>query len=137
MAARNNTGKKRKDEPSFGEGLKVLNAGLKAGAFTHFYLLYGDQAYLRNFYRNQIRDTLMTLRLDSVVSSGFSISRGKAADYLAADKCELNSMPCRKGDRRVQPGDCITVRGLGKIRLDEVGGTTKKGRTAVTITRFL
>ena len=71
MAARNNTGKKRKDEPSFGEGLKVLNAGLKAGAFTHFYLLYGDQAYLRNFYRNQIRDTLMKSE------SGFSMGMGK------------------------------------------------------------
>ena len=85
----------------------------------------------------QIRDTLMNIRLDSVVSSGFFISRGKAADYIASDKCELNFLPCRKADRRVAAGDIVTVRGLGKLRLDEVGGTTKKGRTAVVITRFL
>ena len=85
----------------------------------------------------QIRDTLMTLRLDSVVSSGFSISRGKAADYIAAGKCELNYAPCMKGDKQTAEGDVITVRGLGKIRLETIGGSTKKGRIAIEITTFL
>ena len=85
----------------------------------------------------QIRDTVPSLRLDGIVSSGFSISRGKAADYIAAGKCELNYMPCVKGDKQTAEGDVITVRGLGKIRLDAVGGNTKKGRICVEITRFL
>ena len=34
-------------------------------------------------------------------------------------------------------GDVITVRGLGKIRLDTIGSNTKKGRIGVEITRFL
>lgn len=85
----------------------------------------------------QIRDTVPSLRLDGIVSSGFSISRGKAADYIAAGKCELNYAPCVKGDKQTTEGDVITVRGLGKIRLDAVGGNTKKGRICVEITRFL
>ena len=85
----------------------------------------------------QIRDTVPSLRLDGIVSSGFSISRGKAADYIAAGKCELNYAPCVKGDKQTAEGDVITVRGLGKIRLDAVGGNTKKGRICVEITRFL
>ena len=85
----------------------------------------------------QIRDTVPSLRLDGMVSSGFSISRGKAAEYISAGKCELNYAPCVKGDRQTAEGDVITVRGLGKIRLDAVGGNTKKGRICVEITRFL
>ena len=85
----------------------------------------------------QIRDTVPSLRLDGSVSSGFSISRGKAADYIAAGKCELNYAPCMKGDKQAAEGDVITIRGLGKIRLETIGGSTKKGRIAIEITRFL
>jgi RNA-binding protein YlmH len=85
----------------------------------------------------QIRDTVPSLRLDGIVSSGFSISRGKAAEYISAGKCELNYAPCVKGDKQTTEGDVITVRGLGKIRLDAVVGNTKKGRICVEITRFL
>lgn len=84
-----------------------------------------------------VRDTVSSLRLDGVVSSGFSISRGKAADYIAAGKCEHNYAPCMKGDRAVAEGDTITIRGLGKIRLETVGGSTKKGRISIEIIRFL
>lgn len=84
-----------------------------------------------------VRDTVPSLRLDGIVSSGFSISRGKAADYISAGKCELNYTPCVKGDKQTTEGDVITIRGLGKIRLDTIGSNTKKGRIGVEITRFL
>ena len=41
------------------------------------------------------------------------------------------------GDKQTTEGDVITVRGLGKIRLDTIGSNTKKGRIGVEITRFL
>ena len=85
----------------------------------------------------EIRDTVATLRLDAVTAAGFSMSRGKAAEYISAGKCELNYAPCVKGDKQTAESDVITVRGLGKIRLDAVGGNTKKGRICVEITRFL
>lgn len=85
----------------------------------------------------RIRDTVSSLRLDGVAAAGFCISRGKAADYIAAGKCEWNYAPCLKGDRLVQQGDVISIRGLGKLRLAEVGGSTKKGRTAIVVERYL
>ena len=84
-----------------------------------------------------VRDTVPSLRLDGIVSSGFSISRGKAADYIAAGKCELNYLPCMKGDKQVAEGDLISVRGLGKLRLEKIGGNTKKGRISIEISRFM
>lgn len=84
-----------------------------------------------------LRDTVSSLRLDSIAASGFCISRGKAADYIAAGKCEWNHLPCTRPDQKLAQGDLVSIRGLGKIRLELVGGSTKKGRTCITITRFL
>ena len=84
-----------------------------------------------------IRDTVATLRLDSVVASGFGLSRGRAAQYVESGRAAVNALPCEKPDRLVAQGDKISVRGLGKIELTEVTGTTKKGRTGVIISRYV
>ena len=84
-----------------------------------------------------IRDTVSSLRLDAVVASGFSMSRGRAAELIAAGKVHLDHVPCLKCDKSVGEGAVITVRGLGRARLAEVGGLTKKGRTGITIERYL
>lgn len=84
-----------------------------------------------------IRDTVSSLRLDGVVASGFGLSRGKAALCIESGKTELNHLPCMKPDKQVAEGDAISVRGLGKMRLEEVTGTTKKGRIGILISRFV
>ncbi len=84
-----------------------------------------------------IRDTVSSLRLDSVVSSGFSISRGKAAEAIAAGRVQLNWTVCTKSDRMTAQGDVISLRGLGKCVLQEVGNQTKKGRMFVSMLRYL
>ncbi len=85
----------------------------------------------------EIRDTVASLRLDSLVSSGFRISRGLAAQYIAAGKAAIDGLPCEKPDRTVAEGAKISLRGLGKIQLQEVGRQTKKGRISVIINRYL
>ena len=84
-----------------------------------------------------IRDTVSSLRLDSVVSSGFSISRGKAAEAIESGRVQLNWAECRKCAAEVAQGDTISLRGLGKCVLEEVGNQTKKGRIFVSIKRYL
>ena len=85
----------------------------------------------------QIRDTLASLRLDGVVSSGFRIGRSLASDYISAGRCAINGLPCTKPDKAVSEGDKVSIRGLGKIRLTQVNGQTKKGRISVVIDRYV
>ena len=85
----------------------------------------------------QIRGTVSSLRLDGVVAEGFALSRSRAAEVIAAGKTELNYMLCTKPDRLVAEGDVISVRGLGKMRLEAVGGNTKKGRISIEICRYI
>ena len=85
----------------------------------------------------EIRDTLASLRLDSVISSGFRIGRSLASDYVTAGKASIDGLPCEKPDKPVEEGQKISVRGLGKILLSQVNGQTKKGRIGVTILRYI
>lgn len=85
----------------------------------------------------EIRDTLASLRLDSVIASGFRIGRSLAAQYVAAGKAAIDGLPCEKLDKPVPEGAKISVRGLGKIQLTAVGGQTKKGRVSVIIHRYV
>ena len=85
----------------------------------------------------EIRDTVASLRLDSIISSGFRIGRSAAAQYITAGKAAINGLPCEKPDKTVAEGMKISVRGLGKIKLQTVGGNTKKGRISVVIHRYI
>ncbi len=85
----------------------------------------------------EIRDTVASLRLDSIISSGFRIGRSLAAQYIAAGKAAIDGLPCEKADKAVVEGAKISVRGLGKIRVKTVGGQTKKGRISVVIDRYI
>ena len=84
-----------------------------------------------------IRDTVSSLRLDAVASSGFSLARSKMADAISSGKVALNGRECVKPDRTVAEGDVITCRGLGKCVLKEVSGPSKKGRTMIVIERYV
>ena len=85
----------------------------------------------------EIRDTLASLRLDSVISSGFRIGRSLAAQYVSAGKAAIDGLPCEKPDKAVSEGVKVSVRGLGKIKLQSVSGQTKKGRISVVIHRYV
>lgn len=84
-----------------------------------------------------VKDTVATLRLDAVVSSGFSIARGKAADLIAAGKVSVNHRECLKSDKAVAEGDILTCRGLGKCVLKTVGGQSRKGRIMIEMERYV
>ena len=85
----------------------------------------------------EIRDTVSTLRLDAVAASGFSMSRGKAQELISSGRVQLNYRETLKSDAPVAQGDVISARGLGKFEVAEVGGLSKKGRTALLLHRYL
>lgn len=96
-----------------------------------------DQVSIPDPEVKEIKDTLASLRLDSVISSGFRIGRSLAAQYVSAGKAAIDGLPCEKPDKTVSEGAKISVRGLGKIRLYAVNGKTKKDRISVVIHRYV
>ena len=85
----------------------------------------------------EIRDTVASLRLDSILATGFRIGRSLAAQYITAGKVAIDGLPCEKPDKTVSEGMKISVRGLGKIKIHAVNGQTKKGRISVVIHQYI
>ncbi len=83
-----------------------------------------------------MRDTIASLRLDCVLSSGMSVSRTKAADIIRQGLVQLNHVPEERTDTLLREGDLLSVRGFGRIRLTEIGGKTRKDRIAVQLEVF-
>ena len=85
----------------------------------------------------EIKDTLASLRLDAIISTGFRIGRNLACQYIEGGKAQINGLPTEKPDKIVNEGAKISVRSLGKIVLKAVNGQTKKGRISVLIERYI
>lgn len=83
--------------------------------------------------RKEVRDTVSSLRLDAVASSGFRLARGKAAALIESGKVQLNWRECVKPDKLLEAGDVVSARGFGKFELAEVGGLTRKGRISIVL----
>lgn len=79
------------------------------------------------------RVSVASLRLDGVLAGVFRLSRSAAADAIRAGLAAVNSMTCQKPDRAVEAGDELSLRGHGKAKILELGGTTRRGRLSVRV----
>ncbi len=84
-----------------------------------------------------IRDTVATLRLDAVASSGFSVGRGKMAALIESGRVTVNHREVIKPDRTVTQGDVIACKGMGKLTVKEAAGRSKKGRIMILLERYV
>lgn len=84
----------------------------------------------------EVRDTVASLRLDSVLASGMSTSRGKTLDWIAQGRVMVNHEPVQHPDHKLQPGDLISIRGFGRLKLVQVGQPTRKDRLPIILHRF-
>ncbi len=85
----------------------------------------------------EIKTTVASLRLDAVASSGFGISRTKAAEAIKGDRVQVNWQPAKGPSQEVQEGDVISLRGKGRMELAQITGTSRKGRTGVLLRRYM
>ncbi|WP_432665187.1 YlmH/Sll1252 family protein [Wukongibacter baidiensis] len=84
-----------------------------------------------------ITDTVKSLRLDAISSSGFSESRSKATVDIRKEKVKVNHVPICSPSYNIKEGDVISYRGKGRIILDKVLGKTKKDRLRISIKKFI
>lgn len=84
-----------------------------------------------------ISSTVAALRLDAVAASGYGVSRSRMADEIKGQNVKLNWQDAKSPSQAVKEGDVISFRGRGRVELSEVRGTTKKGRYAITLKRYI
>jgi RNA-binding protein YlmH len=71
-------------------------------------------------------DTVASLRLDAVLCAAFGLSRTKAAELITAGRVNLDYQLCIQPAKELNEGTLLSVRGMGRAKLLEVGGVSKK-----------
>lgn len=84
-----------------------------------------------------INATVADLRLDAVAAAGYGVSRSRMADEIKGLNVKVNWKEAKKAAQSVNVGDVISFRGRGRVEIEEIKGTTKKGRISVTLKRFI
>jgi RNA-binding protein YlmH len=81
--------------------------------------------------------SVASLRVDAVVAESCRISRTKASLLVKNGKCKVNWKLVDQPDYPVEAGDLLSVRGIGRIRVESIDGTSKKGRFWIKIVSFI
>lgn len=79
--------------------------------------------------------SVASLRLDSVVSAAFGVPRARAQEAIRSGLVFVDHILAEKPDIRLEDGSLIAVRHRGRVRITEIGGTSRKGRIHLTIER--
>ncbi len=84
-----------------------------------------------------LKDTVASLRLDSVLSVALRESRSKVVNYIKAEKVHINWEPSKSISQLLHEGDVISVRGKGRMVLERIEGNTRKGRINIIIRKYI
>lgn len=84
-----------------------------------------------------VTDTVASLRADCVVASVYAISRGKAQEAIRSGRVTVNWEEIVSANAEMAEGDIISLRGLGRAELTEIGGFSRKGRRYIKAKRLL
>ena len=85
----------------------------------------------------EIRDTAASARLDCVLKCCLSASREEAARRIEAGLVFVNHRPVLSASADIKDGDILSVRGVGRFRVEQIGPRTRKGRLFVTINQYI
>ncbi len=85
----------------------------------------------------KISVTVSSMRLDCVVSELVNKSRSVSSELITSGLVYLNSIQCQKKDRIIASDDIISVRRIGKFKIDGIQGYTKKNRVKLDILKYI
>ncbi len=80
-----------------------------------------------------VMGTVASLRADAVLALAFRLSREEAKNAFRAGLCAKNHTVLEKAEAELAQGDLLSLRGRGRVRLTEIRGESRKGRTFVTL----
>lgn len=79
------------------------------------------------------QDTVTSLRIDTIISSVYNVSRQRAKELIIAGKVKLNWALYDRPDFELGIFDIISIRGYGRIQIREIQGKSKKDKWRIEI----
>lgn len=91
-------------------------------------------AFEQNY--QQIVGTVSSIRLDSVIATAFHGSRSSLLSLISGGKVFVNGRLIMSNSYRLQEGDIVSVRGMGKFLYDKEQDVTKKGKVKILLKKY-
>ena len=85
----------------------------------------------------EIRGTVASVRLDSLLALAFSSSRTRLTGLIEGAKVYVNGRLVTSNGYQLSEGDVVSVRGMGKFRFESSGSRTRKNRIMVVICKYV
>jgi len=85
---------------------------------------------------NEITFTVQSLRVDTLMSKSFNVSRTISNKMISSKKLFVNWKMIDNCSYVPKEKDIITLRGYGRIQLKNIGGLNKKGKIKLTILKY-
>lgn len=95
----------------------------------------GEFLYKPKF--EEIKGTVASVRLDSLLSLAFNSSRSKLTALIEGGKVYVNGKLITSNGYQVKENDIISVRGLGRFAYKGIISETKKGRYYVSVYKYI
>ena len=80
--------------------------------------------------------SVASLRLDAVLAGALKLGREAAGELVRSGHVQINHQLCTSVSALLAEKDQITVRGVGRVGVDQIGGRSKKGRVFVTCIKY-
>ena len=113
----------------------LLDHWTQAGRDKITVSLYTEKPDVSADLGEERRVTVNSSRIDTLIANAFMVSRSKAQEWIAQGKVRRDGLVVTKSEAEVQPGDMISCRGQGRIKLLD-SSQTRKERTAWQIVLF-
>lgn len=111
--------------------LKVGNTSVEVEEISTKELSSPERPY------KEMKSTVASLRLDAIAGIAFGLSRSKMAPFIKGENIRLNFKTVKDPSTPVKEGDVISANRLGRAKIAEVGGQSKKGRIFVKVHRYI
>lgn len=79
---------------------------------------------------------ISSLRLDAALAAAYHLSRAEAQEAIRSGFVKVNHVPCERVDTVVGEDTLFSLRGKGRVRLESIGGLTRKQRIGITFFRY-
>ncbi|MEC0283075.1 YlmH family RNA-binding protein [Terribacillus saccharophilus] len=80
--------------------------------------------------------TVSSLRLDAIIKELYRMSRQQAAEHIQKGLVKVNFKTVEDVSFQLAEGDLLSLRGMGRGKLAEVKGTTKKDKQRITLEKL-
>ena len=87
--------------------------------------------------KKEINLIVSSMRLDCIVSEIAKTSRGKAEEIINDARVFVNYENIMKSTKQIKEKDIITIRRIGKFKLEKIDGKTRNERVKIIVSQYI